>query len=111
MLEDLLNFLYKIPDKTKPKGMKWSQSILSPYFWWREMWHAIGGSLIASLGWVARLLGAGIWGYWILGTLLFGTILYLEIDDIKHEQPWYKTLVDVTFWMIIGFGGVMVATM
>jgi len=111
-VKKLYEWIKDLPSRMAPKGMKWSESILSPYFWFRQIFHLLGGLTTAFIGGsIPYWCGAGIWGFVISGALLSTFVLWQETGDLKKGQSWYKTAIDYVAWMVLGFLPVAIATL
>ena len=100
-LNGVIFWLY--PEKWK-EGQWW---LGWKWFWYRQAFHALGGAMI----------GLSAWGLWylyqympaIIGGLLAGAIMAKEMVE-KDHQAWYKTAMDLVFWLMPYVALVLVLT-
>ena len=97
-MKEMIKWLNGIPWATRPKGMKWSESPRSGYFWWRTMWHLIGGLIIGLIAFAISFIpGAYPFSFAVLGASLTGVIYWKELSE---RQPRSKTIIDTTAWLL-----------
>lgn len=62
------------------------------HFWYRQLFHGLGGASVAAATFFS--IYAQIAAYGILSAF----IAWREVDDAKHGQPIFKTIVDFLVW-------------
>lgn len=96
-IEQILFFINRIPDNTYP-GVYLKErenDFLSGEYWWRELWHFLGGAL---------LTGPFIWSDFskYIPLIVLGLVSAKEfLLDLKEQEDGFhwKNLIDVLAWV------------
>lgn len=89
---NILEFINAIPnwlgvDKSKQGDIK------SFHFWYRQLFHAIGGALLA-------LLGIWHWGLTLATYIMLVLIMsWHEVENRRNGQSKAKTVIDFCMWL------------
>lgn len=97
-IEQILFFINRIPDNTYP-GVYLKErenDFLSGEYWWREMWHFLGGALLS-----VPLVWSDFVKYMPFIVMALATLKELLLD--LHEQEdgiHWKNIIDILAWTL-----------
>lgn len=98
LFSTLLHFINTVPNNTYPGVYDSSKDhdMLDLVFWWREMWHFLGGCLLGSL--FAFLLPP----LSIFVAIYLALFLKELIDDVPDQEGHidFKNFLDPLFWAL-----------
>jgi len=89
-----INWFVAIPNMTYPG----SNVDGVAFFFWRQLWHFIGGLAVGAVAATAYLLTGWPWIVGIIAAFAALVLASTEVEDQALGQPSYKTLIDLCVW-------------